>query len=120
LETIDRRRPELLNVNRIIQVSTVHRAQISARQWKDELYWKRIIPRNSTQFSRTMMRTIIKSAFGYVDPFCRSRIVVNTTAVKLKEIGNCHSKLRINVYPTVSIRSKLQRNKKTEKAMRDV
>lgn len=29
---IDRRRPELLNVNRIIQVSTVHRAQISARR----------------------------------------------------------------------------------------
>lgn len=42
----DRCRPELLNVNRIIQVSTVHRAQISARR------------RGKTNYTRLDLETV--------------------------------------------------------------
>lgn len=45
---IDRRRPELLNVNRIIQVSTVHSAQISARRAERQII-PTLGPRNPTR-----------------------------------------------------------------------
>lgn len=45
--TIDRCRPELLNVNRIIQVSTVHSAQISARRAERQII--PMDPRNPTR-----------------------------------------------------------------------
>lgn len=93
---IDRRRTELLNVNRIIQVSTVHSAQISARRVERQII--PVDPRSPTRPYNICTHGAYNGLKGL--PATRaivSAIVMNThthahTSRKPKGIGKCYSK----------------------------
>lgn len=66
---IDRRRPELLNVNRIIQVSTVHRAQISARR------------RGKTNYTRLDLETVYNAVHAQCVQWLKALLATAASAL---------------------------------------
>lgn len=101
---IDRRQPELLNVNRIIQVSTVHSAQISARRAE-----RQIIPTPEPRNPTRPYNICTHDAYNGLKALPATRAIVQTvedyeytyTHDQVgnrpgKRIGKCHSKSRVN------------------------